>query len=132
MIVRPFTINCAHKLYAHGIELHTHVANANAKRKNFGSSPFQDEDCTDSFCAPVKKSDSTGFTPSLTEKNHAFNFSFHECIHCGQNGKTFDCTDLISIKVLQHFLRLMQLPPWWVTCKKSAENSIHNSLAKLE
>lgn len=92
------TINCAHKLYTPWVKLHTHVANVNAKRKNFGNSPFENESAqtpsnlrgcqkkneTGSFCVSFNKLDSIVFTPSST-KNYTFNFSFHPCIHCGQN-----------------------------------------------
>ena len=42
-----------------------------------------------------------------------------------------NCTHLISNKVLQHVLHLMQLPPWLVTCKNQLTFQIKPAQTKL-
>ena len=130
---KPLTINCAHKLYTPWVKLHTHVANVNAKRKNFGNSPFENESAQTpsnlrgcqkkmkqvrSACLLINWTQLFSLHPQQKTTHSIFRF-----IPVSTVGKTLDCT--------QRVLHLMQLPPWLVTCKNQLKIQINSVQTKL-
>ena len=128
------TINCAHKFYTHWVKLHTHVANVNAKRKNFWKFTIWKRKCTDTVKpkrVPNKKSKKVRSACLLINWTQLFSLhpqqktthSICRFIPVSTVGKTLDCT--------QRVLHLMQLPPWLVTCKNQLKIQINSVQTKL-